>query len=187
MTPITRLLAHHRTLALSPTIKIVPASTDPEWDDADVLIQELIQWDVRQCESLGFEPSDVIRTFYPDGLADIRRQSAAPGGCFLIASGQRGAVGCAGYRPLAAGTCELYNVYVRTSDRGLGVGTLLVNRLKSIAISEGYKNMYLETASFMTDAHRLYRSLGFEVINTYRPLPSRFAAVTIFMRCTLDR
>ena len=159
---------------------------DVEWDQVQGLIRELIDWDVRECENLGFERNDVIRTFYPDGLVDIRRQSVAPGGCFLIASCQGSPAGCAGYRPLAAKACELYNVYVSANYRGQGIGAVLVEQLQSRATAVGYRTMYLETASFMTHAHMLYRSLQFEVAPSYRPIPDRFVPVTIFMQRALQ-
>src|ERR1700722_16408533 len=135
-------------MALAASIKLIPATTDVEWSEANGLIQELIDWDVRQCEKLGFERADVIRTFYPDGLDDLRRYSAAPGGCFLIASAQGSPVGCAGCRPLGATTCEVYNVYVRASYRGLSIGALPDKQLKSMVSAAGHRAMYLETASF---------------------------------------
>jgi ribosomal protein S18 acetylase RimI-like enzyme len=131
-------------MALAASISLISATTDVEWRDAKGLIQELIDWDVRQCENLGFERADVVRTFYPDGLGDIRRYSAAPGGRFLIASAQGSPAGCAGYRPLDATTCELYSVYVRANCRGRFINALLVRQLKSMAIAAGYRAMYLE-------------------------------------------
>ena len=149
------------------------------------LIQELIDWDVGECERLGFERADVIRTFYPDGLEDICRYSVAPGGCFLIASDQGYPAGCAGYRALEGATCELYNVYVRANYRGGGIGALLLRGLQRTAVAAGYRTMYLQTASFMNDAHRLYRSFRFETVESYRAVAARFASVTISMRCAL--
>jgi putative acetyltransferase len=172
-------------MAPAASIKSISATTNVDWGEAKGLIQELIDWDVRQCESLGFERADVIRTFYPDGLDDIRRESAAPAGCFLVASGQGGLAGCAGYRPLEETTCELYYVYVRANYRGRSIGALLVKQLQCTAIAAGYRTMYLETASFMKHAHRLYRSLQFEVVEPYRSIPDRFVPVTISMRCAL--
>src|SRR5580700_2575977 len=130
-------------MALTASVKLISATTDVDWSEAKGLIQELIDWDVRQCERLGFERADVIYTFYRDGLDDIRRYSAAPGGCFLIASGPDGPAGCAGYRALEANTCELYNVYVRASYRGRGLSALLVKQLQCSAIAAGYRTMYL--------------------------------------------
>ena len=45
--------------------------------------------------------------------------------------------------------------------------------------------MYLETATYMHDAHRLYRSLGFEVRGYYRAVPEQFTAATLSMQCDL--
>jgi GNAT superfamily N-acetyltransferase len=173
-------------MALSLSIKLLDATTDVEWNQVQGLIRELIDWDVHECEKLGFERNDVIRTFYPDGLADIRRQSVAPGGCFLIAGWQGAPAGCAGYRPLAARACELYNVYVSANYRGLGIGAVLVEQLQSKASAVGYRTMYLETASFMTHAHKLYRSLQFEAAPSYRSVPYRFVPVTMSMQCALQ-
>jgi GNAT superfamily N-acetyltransferase len=163
-----------------------PAITDDDWTQAQSLIQELIAWDVRECERLGFEGDEVVRTFYPDGFADVRRLSAAPNGCLLIASSDGNPAGCAGYRRLTAKACELYNVYVRAEYRGLGLGAVFVEQLKSRAAAVGYDTMCLETASFMTHAHGLYRSLQFEAVGPYRVIPHRFLPVTISMRCTLQ-
>jgi GNAT superfamily N-acetyltransferase len=171
---------------LSPSsIDFRPVVTDEEWSQAQGLIQELIHWDVRECESLGFERDEVIGTFYPEGLADVRRQSAAPAGCFLIARCEDHPAGCAGYRPLTARTCELYNVYVAATSRGLGVGAGLVAQLKRRAAAVGYETMCLETASFMTHAHTLYRSLQFETVSPYRSIPKRFLPITFSMQCAL--
>jgi GNAT superfamily N-acetyltransferase len=172
-------------MALSKSIKLLPATTEAQWLQAQGLIQELIDWDVRECEALGFDGDDVVRTFYPDCLAEIRHQSVAPGGCFLIATSQGAAAGCAGYRPLAEGACELYDVYVAANYRGLGIGVALVEQLQCRAIRVGYRTMYLETASFMMHAHKLYRSLRFEAVPPYRPVPDRFVGFTISMQCTL--
>ena len=45
--------------------------------------------------------------------------------------------------------------------------------------------MYLETATYMHDAHRLYYSLGFEVRGHYRAIPEHFAALTLSMQSDL--
>jgi len=166
-------------------MKLLPATTQIEWTEVQGLIQELIAWDVNECERLGFARDDVVRTFYPATLADIRRQSAAPRGCFLIADDQGVAVGCAAYRPLAEDICELYDVYVCAKYRGRGIASDLVKQLQSSAAAAGYRMMYLETASFMTNAQTLYRSLGFESFPHYRSVPDQFVAGTISMRCAL--
>ena len=49
--------------------------TEEQWSQAEQLIAELKEWDAQQCQSLGFDRDDVLSTFYPDNLADIRRHS----------------------------------------------------------------------------------------------------------------
>ncbi len=53
-------------MAMSPTLRLVRAETDDDWDQARRLIQELIDWDVGECRTLGFESEDVIRASNSD-------------------------------------------------------------------------------------------------------------------------
>ncbi|AKU18808.1 hypothetical protein VV02_10400 [Luteipulveratus mongoliensis] len=55
-------------------------------------------------------------------------------------------------------------MYVRPEFRGDGLGRALLQRLLSEARAIGYQCVRLETAVFMTEAHGLYRSLGFHSI-----------------------
>jgi ribosomal protein S18 acetylase RimI-like enzyme len=156
-----------------------------EWRVAEDLINELIEWDVQKSEGLGFTREEVISAFYPDSMASIRRNSEGPDGCFLLATEENGAAGCAAYRRLDSETCELYDIYVRRSYRGSGIGSLLVKRLRREAMAAGYKSMYLETATFMVDAHRLYQSHEFNVREHYRAVPVNLRAAIISMECVL--
>lgn len=167
-------------------IRVLSPIADDDWIHAELLITELKQWDVQQSQLLGFAYDEVIKVFYPDNIDDIRGQSAPPDGCFAIAMDATVPAGCAGFRRLSGGACELYDVYVRPGHRGRGIGSALVRRLLSQARAGGYEAMYLETASFMLTAHNLYRSLRFQVRKPYRRIPARFADVTIWMECKLN-
>ena len=161
-------------------------NTEEEWAQADLLISELKDWDAQECQALGFDREDVLSTFYPANIADIRRDSAPPDGCFLLAADTTGSpVGCAAFRRLTGAECELYDVYVRPAGRGRGVAAVLLRRLMSDAKAAGYQTMVLETAVFMRHAHRLYRALGFQDRSPYRAVPARFAAATLWMECRL--
>lgn len=166
-------------------VNLLSPATDIEWHDAGLLIDELIEWDVSQSEGLSLGRAEVIGICYPDSLEDIRRDSAGPDGCFLLATGMSGPAGCAAFRRFDSEVCELYDAYVRRAYRGCGIGTLLVRRLQSGAIIAGYRAMYLETATFMHEARRLYDSLHFEVREHYRTIPKRLAEATIAMQCNL--
>ena len=167
------------------SIRALSSSTEAGWKHAEELIAELKEWDVQQSQTLGFAPAEVLSVFYPDNIEDVHRQSTPPDGCFAIALDNSEAAGCAGFRRLSAGACELYYVYVRPRHRGRGIGSELLQHLLHQASVAGYEAMYLETASFMLPAHNLYRSLQFQVREPYRSIGARFADVTISMECKL--
>ncbi len=77
--------------------------------------------------------------------------------------------------------CELYNVFVSPQARGRGIARALLQQLMREARDAGYRSMRLETATFMADAHRVYRSLGFVDVEPYRKLEPRYSAVTLWM------
>lgn len=161
--------------------RVLSPTTQAEWNHAESLICELKEWDVRQSQKLGFASDEVLEVFYPDNIEDIRRQSVPPDGCFAIALDRSEPAGCAGFRRLTPGMCELYDVYVRPGHRGRGIGSTLLQHLLHQARAAGYEAMRLETASFMLTAHVLYRSLQFQVREPYRSIPARFADATIWM------
>jgi GNAT superfamily N-acetyltransferase len=163
------------------SIRLISPATDDEWHQAGILIAELMEWDIRQSQSLGFSPKEVMRVFYPKESADIRRDSAPPHGCLLLVIDRSVPVGCAAYRQFSSETCELCDLYVRPDDRGRGIGSMLLQRLISNAKDAGYRTMCLETAKFMHDAHKLYKSLQFQAREPYRTIPRRFAEATICM------
>ena len=169
-----------------PAVRIIEPTTGDEWYRAGILIGELKEWDRRQSEALGFDGDEVLGVFYPDDIGDIRQASAQPEGCFLLAMEANDPVGCAAYRRLSSTACEAYDVYVRPTCRGRGTGSTLLQRLMRHAAVAGYNAMCLETATFMHNAHKLYRSLGFQDRDPYRRIPAKFVDATMWMECRLD-
>lgn len=167
------------------TVELLRPAADVEWQIAESLIEELIEWDVLQSRGLGFARDEIVSAFYPDSMESIRRNSTDPDGRFLLAMRNGEAAGCAAFRRLDSETCELYDVYVRRECRGHGIGSLLVSRLQCDAMEAGYKAMYLETATFMHEAHRLYRTHQFDVREHYRAVPATLAGAVISMQCDL--
>jgi GNAT superfamily N-acetyltransferase len=83
------------------------------------------------------------------------------------------AAGCAAIRPFGERDCEKKRLYVRPAHRGKGVGKRLAATAVEVATQLGYRHMLLDTLASMTDATRLYRSLGFVETEpyTFNPLP----------------
>ena len=72
-----------------------------------------------------------------------------------------------GYAPLTNGDpamCELRKMYGFSTIRGLGLGRRLMQKILDAATADGFKKMYLETASSMKEAAGLYKRFGFEYI-----------------------
>ena len=99
-----------------------------------------------------------------------------------------GAAGCIGLRPLVTGCCsvgvtklvadspgtaEVKRLYVPPRFRGHGVGRLLADRVLAEAAAAGYRRVCLDTLPTMTEAIKLYRSLGFTEVAPYyeNPVP----------------
>ena len=68
-------------------------------------------------------------------------------------------MGC--LRGLDSKVAEVKQIYVRERFRGAKLGALLFERLLNDASQFGYKCIRLESAPFMTTAHRIYEAAGF--------------------------
>jgi len=83
-------------------------------------------------------------------------------GRLLVAQTDSQVVGVGALKPVDAGVAEIKRMYVRPQARGQGIGRAILQRLLADAHTIGYQLVRLETATFMHEAHALYRSLGFK-------------------------
>jgi GNAT superfamily N-acetyltransferase len=84
-----------------------------------------------------------------------------PRGRLYLALVDDSPAGVAGLKPVSATMAELKRLFVRPAHRGAGLGRRLIDQVITDARLLGYQTVVLETADFMTGAHRLYRSVGF--------------------------
>ncbi|XAS77641.1 GNAT family N-acetyltransferase [Dermatophilaceae bacterium Sec6.4] len=130
------------------------AYTDP---DAQVLIGEL-------------DDDMVARYGGKDATAVAPQQFAAPHGIFVVASDERGLIGCAGLRAtdeVARGDIELKRMYVRVSRRREGHAVRLLVALEEHSRARGFSRIILETGSPQHEAIAFYESAGFEPIPNF--------------------
>lgn len=123
-------------------------------------------------ESLGFS---LCFQGFDEELATLPGRYAPPGGAILLAFEDGAPAGCVALRALEpAGRCEMKRLFVREAFRGRGIGRALAEAVITRARELGHREMVLDTLDTMTEATRLYRSLGFEDVPpyTFNPLPN---------------
>ena len=111
----------------------------------------------------------------------FRREYFPPHGAFWIAEVDGQLAGCVGLRSLDSASAELKRMYVRPQFRGCGVGKILLQAVEAFAREKGFRELFLDTASDMHAAARLYEQNGFVRCDRYNNNPQ----ASIFMRKTL--
>ncbi len=106
-------------------------------------------------------------------LTGLPGRYSRPAGGVWLATRDTEASGCIALRPIDSATAEMKRLYVRPAFRGTGLGRRLAERVIVEAREAGYRRICLDTMPSMSDAVRLYRSLGFSPIEPYcfNPVP----------------
>lgn len=122
-----------------------------------------------------------------DHPSEVLDELLASGGRLYVAEVDGRAIGVGGLKRLGDTVGEIKRMFVRPEARGLGVGRTIVERLVADARELGCKTIYLESASFMHQAHALYRSVGFVPSDGYagREFEGVEHDVSVFMRLDL--
>ncbi len=108
-------------------------------------------------------------TVYYDPTTDeLYQLFQTPGAVYHIAERNGEIVGGGGIFPspgLPQHTCELVKMYLKATDRGKGLGKLLINKCLEFATNSGYKQVYIETMPELKKAVAVYERFGFEFLN----------------------
>lgn len=108
-------------------------------------------------------------TSFEEEMADIRNVYTSPGSYLLIAveNSKNKIVGCVGMRTLSPGVAEMKRLYVIPTHRGLQLGKKLALEIIAYAEENKYDRMLLDTMHEMRAAQKLYKQLGFSIIEPY--------------------
>ena len=160
-------------------MEIIAANEPSELDTVKALFREYFQ-------SLAIDHGlEISYQGIDDELTTLPGDFAPPHGRLVLAVQSGQAVGCAGLRPLSPTVCELKRMYVPPPHRGHGVGKALALTLIHEAREIGYRQMRLDTATFLTAAMKLYESLGFRPIAPYNEMPEDLRRVAVHMELDL--
>lgn len=128
----------------------------PEFDDA---ICRIIKETGREYGAIGegFGPSDA------EVLNMSRHYNVSTRSLYLIARIEDRVVGGGGIASFKGRdeVCELRKLFLLSESRGMGIGKALTQRCLAFALSQGYKQCYLDTLSNMKSAIALYEKFGF--------------------------
>jgi GNAT superfamily N-acetyltransferase len=105
-----------------------------------------------------------------DALAGLGADAfEPPGGLFLVAYDESGALGCAGYRRIEPTLAQVQRVFVRPAARGRQLSRTLMHELEARAAEAGYTTLRLHTGVRQPVAVRLYEDLGYDPIDLFPP------------------
>jgi len=137
-------------------------------EEYEIIIRSASNADCERVQNLVF---GVLREYglEPDlqgtdrDIADIETHYVKRGGAFELIEDEKGnLLGTCGLYPMTAETVELRKMYFAPALRGKGFGKKTLQRMIETARARGFKKIYLETASVLREAVRLYEKFGFE-------------------------
>jgi GNAT superfamily N-acetyltransferase len=146
------------------------------------LVDELMAWDSSMSAQLGLDVDSMLGFLY-NQPGDIDPDQANAD--VFLATDEGSLAGCGALKHLSKEVVELSRLYVRPAHRGRGIARKILEAIVASARARGYTSLCLETATFMTDAHALYRSVGFRETKPFREVPDGFKDAEVFMSLRL--
>ena len=166
-------------------IQIFIANRDQHTQPIRELFWEYLQWANANVEE-NFGVSFDIAAMLEEDM-NTREKFMPPKGRLLLGYVEDQPMGIACLKALTDRIGEVKRMYVRPQARNRGLGRALLNQLLEEARQIGYKQVRLDSARFMAEAHQLYRTNGFREIPAYEgsEIPKEFQDHWIFMECEL--
>lgn len=107
---------------------------------------------------MGFEPDHTDR----DAI-HVEDAYWKTGGEFWVAEASHRIIGTGAYHPSHRGpkAVELRKMFILPDYRGQGLGRFMLDQLEQSAAAKGFTEMWLETATVLKEAIRLYERCGY--------------------------
>ena len=128
------------------------------WQESDRTLASQVISDVLLEYGLPWQPEEADKD-----VLQIEAYYLATGGEFWVIEQQNQIVGTAAYYPINRGekAVEIRKMYLLRKVRGLGLGKYLLQQLETVISSRGFEQIWIETASILTEAVKLYESHGY--------------------------
>ena len=130
------------------------------------LTRRFLEWDLAEFERVSGLSLSLDE--YVSNTLDHLEDYMPPDGRIALARDELGSLlGIVMLRKLSPGVAEIKRLFVDPEGRGKGIGRRLVGSLLEQAREIGYEQVFLDTATYMPAAHRLYRNFGFHDTGPY--------------------
>jgi putative acetyltransferase len=108
---------------------------------------------------LGWEPNGADQD-----VLQVEEYYLATGGEFWVIEQENKLVGTGAYYPISRGknAVEIRKMYLLQSVRGKGLGKYLLQQLEETITLRGFEEIWIETASVLVEAVKLYESCGYQ-------------------------
>lgn len=128
------------------------------WQNSDATKVAKIISSVLSEYGLPWQPEEADRD-----VVNVPEYYLTTGGEFWVVEQYDQIVGTAAYYPIHRGEqgVEIRKMYLLPQVRGLGLGKFLLQQLEFKIASRGFKQIWIETASILTEAVKLYENSGY--------------------------
>ena len=92
---------------------------------------------------------------------------AEPDGRLFLVETDGQIAGTISLRKIRRNCGEIKRMYVRPQFRGKKIGTLMIDEVIKVSKNNGYSDLYLDTAQFMSSAVSLYKKFGSQETEPY--------------------
>jgi putative acetyltransferase len=130
-----------------------------DWQEEDRAKAASVIRDVLQEYGLPWEPTGADRD-----VLEVETAYLQTGGEFWVVERQGEIVGTAAYYPISRGykAVEIRKMYLLPAFRGKGLGRYLLQQLEAAIAVREFQEIWLETASVLTEAIELYEKSGYQ-------------------------
>ncbi len=158
---------------------------------ADLPAVQALCWDYRAVlvEAAAPRP-EIVEAYYAKAdysalMAVLPRKHARPDGEMFVAKLGGHIVGCGMTHRINATTSEIKRVFTAPEARGSGAATGIIRAAMAQAKADGYTRLVLDSIVTLTDAVRLYDSMGFTPCTPYYDPDPRFVDLLVFREIAL--